>query len=137
MIFNITNIFKRCQAKEIKIKDQLFEHYNNHGTRNQGIYMSKKKINELIKSVIKHVDNGEEHKKGVQQYEMFDQFGETYRKCLCIKDLLEDAYYIREHGVGDEHDEMLMEIDSVASNVNGAIVKSSSFSASTQNVISE
>ena len=128
MIYNITNIYKQCQIDENKIKDHVFEQYTDPSSKT---YMSKKKINERIKAVIKAINNGEEHYKNMQLYDLFNQYGDIYHKCLCIKDLLEDAYYIRDHRndedeeAEEQHDKMLMEIDSIG---NDDIVSKSSLS---------
>eukprot|EP00943_MAST-04B_sp_MAST-4B-sp1_P000971 g971.t1 len=62
---------------------------------------------------MKHVDNGEDHndKGKTNKYKLFNELGNIYNKCLCIKDVLEDAYYLRDHGSADDNDMLIMEMD--------------------------
>ena len=113
IIYNVTNLYKGCQAKQIAMKERIYDQHNiNYSENANVIYMPKGKIKTRIKSTTKLVDNGEDHndKGNTNKYKLFNEFGDIYNKCLCIKDLLEDAYYIRDHGNAGDNDMLTMEM---------------------------
>ena len=95
-IANVTAIYKTCKEDEIKAKEGLYEHFNN--AESNGIYMSKAKVKDRIKAIRKNVESGEGHGRGNALYKKFDEFGDIYFRCLCVKDWLEDAYAILDAG---------------------------------------
>eukprot|EP00944_MAST-04C_sp_MAST-4C-sp1_P011213 g11213.t1 len=95
-IANVTGIYKICKDDEMEAKAGLFEHFSN--VESNGMYMSKAKVKDRIKAVRKNVESGEGHGRGNALYKKFDEFGDIYFRCLCIKDWLEDAYAILDAG---------------------------------------